>query len=124
MWLSAGGVCVVVLLALAVTFAGRRNRTVRSKVIRQPEVVAQSSEKVLDGSNANKSTNDLEVTINSPSDSIISKLKKEAESGDELSAISQNELGVRYSEGKDVEKNDKEAVKWFRKSAEQGFAPA
>ena len=45
--------------------------------------------------------------------------KIEAEQGD---ADAQWELGYMYAEGRGVEKNDKEAAKWFRKAAEQGDA--
>ncbi len=45
--------------------------------------------------------------------------KIEAEQGD---AFAQWELGYMYAEGRGVEKNDKEAAKWFRKAAEQGDA--
>ena len=34
----------------------------------------------------------------------------------------QYELGLMYAKGKEVPKNDAEAVRWFRKSAEQGYA--
>jgi len=44
-------------------------------------------------------------------------LKALAEKGD---AIAQYNLGVMYDEGKGVEKDEKEAVKWYRKAAEQG----
>src|SRR6266403_100398 len=44
-----------------------------------------------------------------------------AEAGD---AESEVELGLRYLDGKDVPKNQVEAVKWFRKAAEQNFAAA
>ena len=40
-----------------------------------------------------------------------------AEQGD---AWAQNKLGLFYKEGKDVVQNYKEAVKWFKKSADQG----
>ena len=47
--------------------------------------------------------------------------KIEAEQGD---ADAQWELGYMYAEGRGVEKNDKEAAKWFQKAAEQGDADA
>ena len=46
-------------------------------------------------------------------------LKALAEKGD---ARAQCELGIRYGYGLGVPEDDKEAVKWFRKAAEQGFA--
>ena len=52
----------------------------------------------------------------------IERLTARAEAGD---AKAQYKLGRRYSVGRDgVERNASEAVKWFRKSAEQGYAPA
>src|SRR6266487_6496664 len=49
----------------------------------------------------------------------IGEVKAKAEAGD---ADSQVELGLRYLDGKDVPKNQVEAVKWFRKAAEQNYA--
>jgi TPR repeat protein len=46
----------------------------------------------------------------------IAELRKKAEAGD---AQSQNNLGVKYANGEGVLKDFKEAVKWFRKAAEQ-----
>jgi TPR repeat protein len=51
----------------------------------------------------------------------IEEVKAKAEAGD---AESEVELGLRYDEGKGVAKNPVEAVKWFRKAAEQNFAAA
>ncbi len=39
-------------------------------------------------------------------------------------AIAQNNLGWMYQEGKGVQQDDAEAVKWYRKAAEQGNAEA
>src|SRR5579864_882074 len=47
--------------------------------------------------------------------------KSAAEQGD---ASCQNVLGILYSEGRGVPKNDAEAARWFRKAAEQGHAHA
>ena len=44
-------------------------------------------------------------------------LKALAEKGD---AKAQTNLGLMYETGEGVEKDDKEAVKWYRKAAEQG----
>lgn len=33
-------------------------------------------------------------------------------------------MGHLYEDGRGVEQNDKEAVEWYRKAAEQGYAPA
>ena len=38
-------------------------------------------------------------------------------------AGAQHNLGYMYSKGLGVPENDAEAVKWYRKAAEQGFAP-
>lgn len=43
---------------------------------------------------------------------------REAEKGN---AIAQSDLGIMYTRGDGVEKDDVEAVKWFRKAAEQGL---
>ena len=47
----------------------------------------------------------------------FASMKEEAEAGD---AHSQANLGVLYATGNGVEQNMTEAIKWFRKSAEQG----
>ena len=49
------------------------------------------------------------------------ELVKKAEAGD---AKAQFLLGACYYEGEGVEKDEKEAVKWYTKSAEQGNAGA
>ena len=54
----------------------------------------------------------------SQSPSFIALLEK-ANRGD---ADAQNELGIAYSEGKGVKPDQRKAVYWFRKSAEQGYA--
>src|SRR6266478_2626468 len=51
----------------------------------------------------------------------IKEVKAKAEAGD---ADSQVELGLRYLDGKEVPKNQVEAVKWYRKAAEQNYAKA
>ena len=48
----------------------------------------------------------------------IADLKKRAEHGD---APAQYELGDAYFNGKGVAQDDKEAAKWYCKSAEQGY---
>ena len=50
--------------------------------------------------------------------SFLSLLEK-AKQGD---FDAQNEVGVAYSEGKGVKPDQKKAVYWFKKSAEQGYA--
>jgi TPR repeat protein len=42
------------------------------------------------------------------------------ERADPSAAVAQYNLGVMYAEGRGVEKNEHEAVEWFRKAAEQG----
>lgn len=44
-----------------------------------------------------------------------------AEKGD---ARAQDELGIRYAQGRGVPQADAEAVRWFRQAAEQGYARA
>jgi len=39
-------------------------------------------------------------------------------------AYAQNIVGVRYAAGEGARKNAVEALKWYRKSAQQGFAKA
>ena len=51
----------------------------------------------------------------------IEEVKAKAEAGD---AESEVELGLRYEKGEGVAKDEVEAVKWFRKAAEQNFAEA
>ena len=46
----------------------------------------------------------------------IGEVRAKAEGGD---AESQVELGLRYAKGEGVAKNQVEAVKWYRKAAEQ-----
>ena len=49
------------------------------------------------------------------------EVKAKAAGGDADSAY---QLGLRYYNGDGVRKDLAEAAKWFRKAAEQGFAPA
>ena len=51
----------------------------------------------------------------------IGEVKAKAEAGD---AESEVELGLRYDKGKGVAKDQVEAVKWYRKAAEQNYARA
>jgi uncharacterized protein len=51
----------------------------------------------------------------------IEEVKAKAEAGD---AESEVELGLRYEQGKGVAKDEVEAVKWFRKAAEQNYVDA
>src|SRR5215831_5967585 len=51
----------------------------------------------------------------------IAQLQKLSESGD---AAAQNELGIRYRLGSDVDKDPTRAVFWFLKAAKQGYARA
>lgn len=50
----------------------------------------------------------------------ISELKNKAEQGN---AEAQYSLGVCYRCGDGVEKNLEEAIKWYKKAAEQGVVP-
>jgi TPR repeat protein len=51
----------------------------------------------------------------------IAQLQKLADSGD---PAAENELGVRYQLGFDVEKNPSLSIEWLRKAAKQGFGRA
>ena len=51
----------------------------------------------------------------------LAETKAKAEAGD---VISQFKLGMMYYNGEGVLDDDKEAVKWYRKSADQGYVPA
>ena len=51
----------------------------------------------------------------------IAKLQQLADSGD---PAAQNELGVRYRIGTDVDKDPAKAIPWFLKAAKQGYAKA
>lgn len=51
----------------------------------------------------------------------IEEVKAKAEAGD---VESQVELGLRFDKGKGVPKDQVEAVKWYRKAAEQNYARA
>src|SRR4029079_4959248 len=51
----------------------------------------------------------------------IEEVKAKAEAGD---AESEMELGRRYDRGEGVVKDHAEAVKWYRKAAQQNFAVA
>src|SRR5215831_11903976 len=48
----------------------------------------------------------------------VDALRKAAEQGN---AQAQSNLGAMYQDGKVVPQSDTEAVKWYRKAAEQGF---
>jgi TPR repeat protein len=61
----------------------------------------------------------LQVTVTISAD--INILRKQAEAGD---AKAQNSLGMMYSDGRGVARDDAEAAKWYRKAAEQGNAGA
>src|SRR5215475_3863064 len=52
---------------------------------------------------------------------LIEEVKAKAEAGDEESQV---ELGRRYEFGEGVAKDQVEAVKWYRKAAEQHVAAA
>jgi len=48
----------------------------------------------------------------------LNELKKQANNGD---ARAQYNLGIMYKKGQGVEKDYKEAVKWFELAADQGY---
>jgi hypothetical protein len=54
-------------------------------------------------------------------ESEFERTKRLAEGGDK---VAQHNLGVMYDTGKGVSEDDKEAIKWYTKSAEQGLAMA
>lgn len=57
----------------------------------------------------------------------LKKLEKIAQSSKETNpgdAQTQYELGLRYAKGKEIVKDEAEAVKWYLKAAEQGHAKA
>lgn len=54
-------------------------------------------------------------------DDKLDQLRKDAEAG---KAQAQFSLGVMYANGRGVEKDYAEAVKWYRKAADQGYASA
>jgi hypothetical protein len=51
----------------------------------------------------------------------MAKVEERAKGGD---ADAQFNLGVMYDNGEGVPEDDAEAVKWYRRAAEQGFAEA
>ena len=57
----------------------------------------------------------LDYTVWSP------QLLEEAEGGD---ALAQHQLGMIYSFGQGVPNDEKEAMKWYRKAADQGYVMA
>ena len=59
--------------------------------------------------------------ISPMTDGNLATVRGAAEHGD---AKAQNQLGLLYDEGRVVPKNQAEAVKWYRKAAEQGLASA
>ena len=56
-----------------------------------------------------------------PDAETINEWRQAAEQGD---ADAQYNLGIFYSQDDSVDKDMTEAVKWFRKAAEQGYEPA
>ena len=48
----------------------------------------------------------------------LEQLRKAAELGDPKA---QDDLGLRYSRGEEIPQDHKQAVRWYRLSAEQGF---
>ena len=66
---------------------------------------------------------DVPFQVEAPSETLqvsgIASLRREAEQGN---AIAQNNLGICYFEGEGIAEDHQEAVKWFRKAAEQEVA--
>ena len=56
-----------------------------------------------------------------PAEITETPLRAAAGGGDRLAL---HEIGVRYSEGRGVERNMEEAARWFARAAERGFAPS
>ena len=56
--------------------------------------------------------------------SLCDHLHKNSEDATRNSATAQHNLGGMYRDGQGVEKDFKEAVKWYQKAAEQGLATA
>ncbi len=56
-----------------------------------------------------------------PSQTLLESQFERARAGDKSA---QFRLGSRYKSGRGVAKSDTEAVKWFRRAADQGYAPA
>ena len=121
MWFSIGGVCLVLVIALAVVFTTRGKRHGKDKTVAVSEEIAHAEETVQKDECMQTAS---DVGAEGKKDDYISKLIKEAKAGSVLSEVSQCELGDCYSEGKGVEVNHVEAVKWYRMSAERGFAIA
>jgi hypothetical protein len=63
----------------------------------------------------------LAVAVGTVAAEDLETVRKKAKAGD---ATAQNRLGVIYSSGQGVPKNDAEAVKWLNEAAEQGHAKA
>ena len=66
----------------------------------------------------------LILTLLLPSVSLASKFDETMSLAIQGHPDSQTKLGLMYSKGDGIPKNDVEAVKWFRKAAEQGDGPA
>ena len=62
----------------------------------------------------------IAVAATSPT-TVVESLRRAAEQGN---AVAQHNLGLCYDYGTGVEKDGREAVKWYRKAAEQGYADA
>lgn len=79
----------------------------------------KSASQVPDGNSLTEPQASTVVTANQTSS--LAEIRVQAEQGN---AEAQRLLGLRFSEGEGVTKDDTEAVKWFLKSAEQGDAVA
>ncbi len=67
------------------------------------------------------STRSIAQSVTTVANLPIAELQKRAHAGD---AASQNELGVRYRLGTDVDKDPAKAIPWFAGAARQGYAKA
>ena len=65
-----------------------------------------------------------ESSVSSQSDNLKETRMSQQEKYQPENASAQYQLGLRYDNGDGVQKDSAEAVKWFRKAAEQGYAPA
>ena len=88
--------------------------TAESVTVEAVEPAAVANEAVVDA--APPVVADVDVT-----DLDVARLRQLAEQGD---ARAQTELGVRYENGRGLERDYAAAVSWFRRAAEQGYAAA
>ena len=68
-----------------------------------------------------ETTSDLAARQSHTDEKQVAEIRAKAAAGD---AVAQFNLGIRYCEGQGVANDQKEAIKWFRKAAEQNHAGA